>query len=234
MNAGELLARPGYTLSFCSGRQAGAELDGGAAARLLGPSERAAFSALASDKRRRDWLAGRIAGKRALAAFLGSRGQRPPEQAAIEILNGEGGQPYARCEGEARSLLGSAAFSISHCAAGGLCAVAAGGGPIGADWETVEPREPAALALYCRPEELEALGAGPEGQTRAWTMKEAVLKFLGLGLACDPLAVRLRGAAAAPRAELSGAALRRWEELDCPPLRLDELTKDGALIAVAY
>ena len=121
------------------------------------------------------------------------------------------------------------AFSLSHCAAGGLCAAAWGPSRIGADWEGVEPREEAVVRLYAHPEEIsEALLSSPEEATRLWTLKEAVLKLLGTGLACDPRDVR-----GLPGLELHGSARGRWEELGRPRIAVEHTRRGTAVVCVA-
>lgn len=184
---------------------------------LLSLSERAACRALATEKRRVDWLSGRIAAKRA----LGVRLSLPPKD--IEVLNEPSGRPYC-------TQPNAPCFSITHTSGGGLCAVAAGTGPIGADWETVRPRGPEVLAFYTHESErTAAVLASPELQTKLWAAKEAVLKLLGIGLASDPRDVRVL-----PELSLHGSALRHWQELGSPALSLWERTLPDSVIAVAY
>lgn len=186
-------------------------------ASLLSLPERTACRALATEKRRVDWLSGRIAAKRALAARM----DLPPEE--IEILNEPSGRPYC-------TQPSAPAFSITHTAGGGLCAVADGTGLIGADWETVLPRSPEVQAFYTHgSERTPSVLASPEAQTRLWVVKEAVLKLLGLGLTCDPRDVRVL-----PELCLYGSAKLRWQELGSPPLSIWEKTLPDSVIAVAY
>lgn len=184
---------------------------------LLSRTEKNACRRLATEKRRVDWLSGRLAAKKALSARL----DVPPRD--IEILNEPSGRPY--CTHSA-----APAISIAHASAGGLCAVSSGEAPIGADWETVGARSAQLLAFYTHPSErTPQVLSSPEAQTRLWAVKEAVLKFLGIGLACDPRDVRLL-----PALKLEGSALLRWKELGSLPLSLWEKTLPGSVIAVAY
>lgn len=184
---------------------------------LLSLSERKSCRGLATEKRRVDWLSGRIAAKRALAARMGTSLQE------IEILNEPSGRPYSThpC---------APPFSITHCARGGFCAVSAGTGPIGADWETIRSRGSEVLAFYTHESErTPSVVDSPWAQTRLWAIKEAVLKLLGLGLACDPRDVRIL-----PELHLYDRARLRWTELGSPPLLLWEKTLSDSIIAVAY
>lgn len=210
---------PGWTYEICPRDEAERWLS-----RLDGPGspltsrERAALRGLATPKRRGDWLCGRLAAKRALAARL-----KVPER-EIEVLADRDGKPYC-------TLAAAPPISISHTAPGGLCAVSADAGPIGADWEMVAERPARVIELYTRPEERTAsVMADARAQTLIWAKKEAILKLLGLGLAVPPtdLVVARDGA------RLMGRAAVRWEELGKPALRLWSQDREDSVIAVAY
>ncbi|MBI5242037.1 MAG: 4'-phosphopantetheinyl transferase superfamily protein [Elusimicrobia bacterium] len=207
---------------------------------LLSPAEESLFRGLRSEKRRLDWLAGRGAAKRALARYFREARESTPDLPAIEISSDAQGAP--RC-----SLPGAPSFSISHCAAGGLCAVGRGGRLVGADWEMVVPRCGELARLFARPGELPP-GPDDRALTRLWAVKEAVLKLLGLGLAAPPRDVEVL-----PEIRLHGRARRRWLELGSPELRCavaecgacgigssagtgrtEVLTTGGAIAAVAH
>jgi 4'-phosphopantetheinyl transferase len=141
--------------------------------------------------------------------------------AVVEISSDAQGAPLCSAP-EAPS------FSISHCAAGGLCAVGLGGRRVGADWELVAPRSRDLARLFARPGEL-APGADDLAQTRLWALKEAVLKLLGLGLTVAP-----RDVEGAPELKLHGRALRRWQELGSPPLRQAVSQGASSVAAVVY
>lgn len=180
----------------------------------LTPIEREAYRALATPKRKLDWLSGRAAAKLALGAAMGV----PPE--TVEVLSRPDGRPY--CTDDA-----APPFSITHTAAGGLCAVAVNG-YIGCDWEMVVPRSERVLEFYTTPKERAALKT-PADQTRLWAGKEAVLKLLGLGLSAEPTDVRFE-----PKLELHYVARRRWEELGRPAIRLEHINLKDSIIAVAF
>lgn len=210
---------PGWTYEICRREDAEKWLS-----RLDGPGspltsrERATLRGLATPKRRGDWLCGRLAAKRALAARL-----KVPER-EIEVLADRDGRPYC-------TLAAAPAVSITHTAPGGICAVSAGESPIGVDWEMVAERPARVIEMYTRPEErTPALMADARAQTLVWAKKEAVLKLLGLGLAVPPtdLAVSAKGV------RLVGRAAARWDELGRPPLELWSEDRDDSVIAVAY
>jgi 4'-phosphopantetheinyl transferase len=150
-------------------------------ARWLHPAERDAAAALAVPKRRLDYVAGRVAAKRALAQL----GADVP--AAIEVRPEVGLRAGApRALGPAGLL--AAGLSITH-GAGWGCAAAVARGQVGVDLERVEARHPAFLDEAFAEGELErwaaALGADaddPRTVTVAWCAKEALLKRAGVGL----------------------------------------------------
>lgn len=226
----------GYDLEICPAREIESLLAEAKTSRpadisrraRLGPAETRAFKTLSSEKRRRDWLAGRLAAKRALARRLSGGAGVPLE--SLEILSLASGQPCLR----APAAHPEVSFSISHCEAGGLCAVARGSGPIGADWEIIPGQGLAFLPLFVHETESRAAAlASPEDQIRLWTLKEAVLKLLGLGLACDPKDIR-RGEPGGPcPLELHGAARRRWTQLGSPPIAWEQFREGPAIITVA-
>lgn len=231
-----------YDLEICPAREIAALLaEAGkgppsAVARLafLSDSEARLFQKLKSEKRRRDWLAGRLAAKRALARRLADQGARPPLE-AIEISNLESGEPSCRLLDHQAVLRGPLSFSISHCEAGGLCAVAQAGTRVGADWETVPAQELPFLHLFAHELETnEALASSAEEQIRLWSLKEAVLKLLGLGLALDPKDIRRRGPGGHDTAlELHGPARRRWTQLGSPEIAWEQRREGDAIITVA-
>lgn len=195
-------------------RNGGGFLNKGDLEALLTPAERAMLRAFPSEKRRLDWLSGRIAAKRALGELLG----RP--ELELELANEPSGRPACLA---ARDLF----FSISHCALGGVCAASASG-PVGVDWETVRPLAAGVLELVSDASERAGIVA-PEDGTRLWTRKEAVLKLLGLGLGCDP-----RGARVFPEVSFRGAALERWRLLGSPEIAFSEDLRDGAVLTTAF
>lgn len=140
---------------------------------VLHPREAAYFFALEADKRKRDFLLGRYAAKRALTAL--APGIEPPE---IEIRPGVFQQPvvlHPRAAG--------LAVCLTH--TGPLAAAVAfpAGHPLGVDTEVVDPAYLGALAGQIAPEDLPATGCGSvEGHFRAWTVKEALSKVLRCGL----------------------------------------------------
>jgi 4'-phosphopantetheinyl transferase len=149
--------------------------------RSLAPAERSRYATLRFPKRRREWLGGRLAAKRAVAALLGI------EPDAVAILG--------RSQGEPVVVAGAASapdvrVSISH--SGHWAAAAAyrpsRAGAVGLDLEERAPVDPALYALAFTESEVSQIeSTEPEAARRdlvlrLWTAKEAVLKAVGVGL----------------------------------------------------
>jgi phosphopantetheinyl transferase len=141
--------------------------------------ERAIFDAKRIEKKRRDFLAGRIAGKRAVQRAIGCPFSR------IAILPSDdgarSGQPEVWIDG---TLLPDLEISISH--AGDLAAATTAKTRVGFDLETVAARDASFEALALTEAERRSL-AGSEGPvrdrsvTRLWCRKEAIAKWTGVG-----------------------------------------------------
>ncbi len=169
---------------------------------VLNQSELDALGRRGTAKRQADRIAGRVAAKRAIQALTGS------DFADITITNLESGQPVAEVAG-----MPGPAISITH--GGGLAvAVARTVGRVGVDLERIVPRHPAFAQDWFGANERALLGDAPEALTAGWTVKEAVLKALGTGMALSPLDVEVT-LLTADRAEVSlhGGAGRRLAEL---------------------
>ena len=178
---------------------------------LLSPREAAILARLALLPRRRKWLLGRWAAKRLLGelaaegndvvtGWLGTPGADDDWRCQFSVLNDEAGVPYVDRDGKGRLPL---ALSISHRGDWGLAALALlPGVGIGADLETVEPRDPALVRQFFSDSEAErvANGSGAVDRTvaRIWSAKEAVLKAMGLGLRHDTRDIVVGDEIAAP------------------------------------
>jgi 4'-phosphopantetheinyl transferase len=142
-------------------------------ARALPADERARAAALAGPARAR-FVAGRAALRKRLASYAGlSPGQ-------VAIVEGANGKPEARVPSGVE-------FSVSH--SGGLVLLAFGAGtPVGVDVEAIRPRADldALAARFLAPAERDAIRAAADpllAFLEIWTVKEACLKALGIGLA---------------------------------------------------
>lgn len=137
----------------------------------LTPREREVTTRIRSQKRRAEFLAGRIAAKRALSQKTGLTQD-------IEILRASSGAPLIIPD------YSSLFLSISHSHEVALAVVAEA--PIGVDLERIEARHDSLLNYYFAAEEHEYIdriyqNSTDLGITLLWTAKEAVSKCLGKG-----------------------------------------------------
>ena len=139
--------------------------------RSLAISELEVFAELRVEKRQRDWLAGRIAAKRAVQMHVGLPFPR------IEIRVEESGRPI---------VAGSELYlSITH--SSDVAAAIASRAPIGLDVERIEPRDPSFEKLVLTASDHQRLNGlkGPardEALTMLWCEKESYVKLEGHGL----------------------------------------------------
>ena len=148
------------------------------AARRLTEAEMDRYAQFRNQKRKVEWLAGRMAAKTAFSRFAQTK-QGFPWETEVSILNGTSGAPFIIDYPEVT-------LSISHSNEYALAVVACC--EIGIDIERIEPR-PMALTDYffCSDERrlLEnecPLPAQKEAMiTWLWSRKEALSKFLRLG-----------------------------------------------------
>ena len=166
----------------------------------LSPAEALRLSAFRMEKRRSEWLAGRLAAK-TLLAETGAPGALSTLEIGMDSL----GRPSC----------GGSLLSISHSNGWAMAALKPGSAFLGADLEKIEERHPAWYRDYFHNSELPA--PDPSGATRLWTIKEALMKALGLGLTADPLTIKEAG----EKIELYGNALKRYQELGCPPFTVE-------------
>lgn len=137
--------------------------------KTLMPSEEVKYSSFNNDKRKREWLAGRYAGKKALYNHIGV------EWAVID--NKDSGVPYFPDYPEHH-------LSISH--SGNYALAMVSNKRIGVDIEQIEER-PLSLCkyFYSDKEKNEIERSSKDKGTllinKFWTRKEAVSKLLGLG-----------------------------------------------------
>ncbi|MCM2267317.1 MAG: 4'-phosphopantetheinyl transferase superfamily protein [Elusimicrobiales bacterium] len=192
--AAEVLTQewPGCGVSLKFLRVAG-QVPGGALSRR----EADVYGAFRIEKRRSEWLAGRLAAKAALAGM-----GKPP--AELEIGMDHLGRPC--CAG--------ALVSISHSNGWALAAFRPGSSFLGADLEKIESRHPAWYSDYFHPAELPQ--PDPSEGTRLWAIKEALMKALGLGLMADPLDIRV-----GERISFTGRTLERYRDLGSPEFSVE-------------
>jgi phosphopantetheinyl transferase len=148
----------------------------------LTAAELRAYRALRVPKRRREWLAGRVAAKEVVRRRYGLAGAGG--LGAVEIVTEPRGRPSYRLGARAARF----GLSISHAEPVAVAALARRPDEaVGVDVENVEARGPGFESLLLSHREKTALEGvtGPERSrkiTRIWTVKEAVTKALGIGL----------------------------------------------------
>jgi phosphopantetheinyl transferase len=136
-------------------------------------AEREVLERLTVPKRRRDWLLGRLAAKRALV-------QVSPVAVSLRdvaIRRGEDGRPVFALPHHA---LAEWSLSLSH--TGGWAVAIAAPYPIGIDLEGLRPINPATHRFFMQRSEQTALAAGAWGDDASlavWGIKEAAFKLLG-------------------------------------------------------
>ncbi|MGC8602261.1 MAG: SDR family NAD(P)-dependent oxidoreductase [Desulfomonilaceae bacterium] len=142
----------------------------------------------ATPKRRREWISGRILMRRALARFMSINGNGHKSLKKIRIINDQLGKPKALVSGDANSEF--ATLSLSH--SNGLVMASATTSKafygLGVDIEKVQDRNVSWSNDYFSDSEIELANSSHNPAiflTRFWSLKEASLKALGVGLRYD-------------------------------------------------
>jgi 4'-phosphopantetheinyl transferase EntD len=144
----------------------------------LSEAERDVWTGLVVERRRRDWLAGRIAAKRAVRAAFRERRWMVPAYAAITVRNDADGAPSFAVDGRDALSVGLN-LSIAHTEGAGLAAVAStrAAGTVGVDVEHPRPLSEALIRYVLSASEVERLAVPPRPAALVlWIIKEAVLK----------------------------------------------------------
>jgi phosphopantetheine--protein transferase-like protein len=175
---------------------------------LLSPREETILSGLGIVPRRRKWLLGRIAAKRLVQQMSSERGLVDSQ---ISVLNQPSGEPFVLIEGR-----GAWPYrvSISHRSEIGMAAAPTDQhARIGADLETVEPRDAALVRQFFTDSEATRVEVSGDDRNlvmaRIWSAKEAVLKLVGLGLRIDT-----RGVVVSLDGEVLGDCREGWQPID--------------------
>ena len=156
---------------------------------FLNEAELDVFASLKTEKRRRDWLMGRLAGKLLIAELARDKTGQPIALDEITILPHADGWPIVFLPPELR--LPAFTLSISHTRDRAFCAAIEGDARhAGADTEYIEPRPAGFAEEYFTPLEMQFLAAAPSEQhdlliNAIWSGKEAALKAIRRGLAED-------------------------------------------------
>ncbi|SEQ05463.1 Acyl transferase domain-containing protein [Solimonas aquatica] len=150
--------------------------------RYLTAAEREVYDAL-SPKRRRQWLAGRVAAKDAVRAYLREqRGQAGVFPQEMRIENDANGAPRI-VPNVTDSVPDDLQLSLTH--KDGLAAAIVGVQAVGIDLERVEARDEHFLDFVFSAPERALLENGEDpalAQTRGWVAKEVAAKLAGTGL----------------------------------------------------
>jgi 4'-phosphopantetheinyl transferase len=158
---------------------------------LLSTPETAVFDKLHSEKRRKDWLLGRLTAKKLVREVGQKAGSGRLALSEISILAAQDGAPEVWLGGERADFI----LSISHSRGIVFCAVVTPATHLlGADIEAIEPRPPQFIKDYFTVEEKEFVGQVPPASrdclvTAIWSGKESVFKALREGLRLDTRSV---------------------------------------------
>lgn len=171
---------------------------------FLSVVERARLESQSSPRRRSEFLAGRLAARRALGTLLGAEAI-----ASVAIARDDDGAP--RIEGIALEV----SLSITHATSRALAVAAPGRAPLGVDLS--EHRDAArirrvARRAFPRENEREIALADDRAACIAWSAKEALAKAHRIGM-------------------LEGGGVERFEVLSIDPLRV---TLDGEALAMDF
>lgn len=153
--------------------------------RYLAEPERAVFDAL-TPRRKRQWLAGRVAAKDAIRQFVWQHTDHAPVwPQEVCIVNAESGAPLAQPHLTATVPAGLY-LSIAH--KDRLAAAIVAETPVGIDIERIEPRDAGFVDMVFSLEECALLAGGDPATefTRGWVAKEVAAKAAGTGLGGRP------------------------------------------------
>lgn len=171
----------------------------------LSEEERACVQSFGSDKRRREFVAGRAAARRLLADCLDTVPERVPlRRAADEAVDVEAADWQV-------SIAHSGLHAIAGCARH----------RIGVDLEHIQPRDPAIARFLFAPEDRGLVDALPYDADAAlvlcWTLKEAVLKARRTGFRTSPKELHLQ---VRPESETASVEVEGGERWTVPFSRL--------------
>lgn len=163
------------------------------------------------DKRKQEWLGGRYALKKLACDFFNF------DIKHIEVNNLPSGQPVLLVPGGTKLPV-----SITHSGVYAAAAIALTGQAIGLDIEVIEQRSPAWIEQCFEARELSSKAA--PFLTELWAKKEAVLKFLGLGLKLSCRDINF----VFGKLEFQGKALDIWARQGSPNITLTTQALQGS------
>jgi 4'-phosphopantetheinyl transferase len=177
---------------------------------ILTEREVKTYNAFPVDKRRREWLGGRYALKLVACDFFTF------DMKHMEVKNLPTGKPVLLVPGGTHLPV-----SITHRGDYAAAAIGLTGESVGIDMELIEQRGKSWVEQYFHKDELSSNAAF--FLTELWAKKEAVLKFLGVGLSIDILDVRFVNG----KLRLYGKALDIWAKTGSPNIHIDVKDLDG-------
>jgi malonyl CoA-acyl carrier protein transacylase/phosphopantetheinyl transferase (holo-ACP synthase) len=171
------------------------------AGEALSEAERTEWDAMSADDRRKaEWLLGRVAAKDAVCRLLARRGAGEFAAREVVVRAEADGRPTALMAGGAEFPAGRLCLSIAHTAAtaAALAGIVEEGEPLGVgiDIESAQRAVTHLEAEAFAASEAVLLAAAPAGGRgpwllRGWCAKEAAAKAAGTGLLGDPRQVRI-------------------------------------------
>jgi phosphopantetheine--protein transferase-like protein len=215
---------------------------------LLSTRELACLNSMRVKKRRLDFLSGRIAGKHAVKRLLAARnGVRPDTGTGelrlsdIEIRRTVTGAPRVFINDSPEMVR----VSISHSPRFAVSAVCSGEEyrGIGIDIEKIERRDESILAVAFRMQEIKAMRerADKDGKslddciTHYWSLKEAALKSMGIGLNVDLKDIEIvEEPGGGVRLAIENEVRDRLHELRSSGVEAKSYLLDGHVLSVAY
>jgi len=187
------------------------------AGEILTARELKTYEDLMVEKRRRDWLGGRYALKQLAMNFFTF------DMQSMEVRNAPSGKPLLLVPGGTHLPV-----SITHSGLYAAAAIALTGDNVGIDMEIIEKRGKEWAEMCFAKEEISS--KADFFLTELWAKKEAVLKFLGLGLSVSMKDIRF----VAGRLTLHGKALDVWAQMGSPNIEVNVTDLDGGYkLAVA-
>lgn len=178
---------------------------------FLTKRELAMYKEFKIEKRKKEWLGGRYALKKLACDFFSF------EINKMEVKNLASGKPVLLVPGGTKLPV-----SITHSGAYAAAAIALTGSAIGVDIEAVEERSAAWVKQCFIPEEL--ISKKAPFLTQLWAQKEAVLKFLGVGLKLSCTDINCLP----DRLEFKGKALDVWAKQGSPDINLKIMDLKGS------
>ena len=161
-------------------------------AAFLSPEELERYLGFGSWKRRRDWLAGRVAAKTLLRRALRRRRGVAPALKEICVRNAPDGAPFLVLRADGHPEPGWS-ISIAHAEGYGVCALSPAPGEevVGVDLERERPLRPETLRYFLALDERRRLertarSSAAPSPIALWALKEAVLKA-GRDVPCTSL-----------------------------------------------